>query len=57
VGISRYLGKIRPQVMVAILALLALGLVGLKLSHLEIASLAGAGIIALAKDVLASDND
>ena len=51
------MGKIRPQILVAILGLLALGLVGLNLGHIEIASLCGAGIIALAKDVLASDNN
>ena len=51
------MGKIRPQVLVAIVGLLAIGLYGLKLGHIEISSLAGAGIIALAKDVLASDNN
>jgi hypothetical protein len=55
--LSKYLGKIRPQITLAILGLLVLGLYGLRLGHIEITSLAGAGIIALAKDVLASDND
>lgn len=52
---DRFFGKIRPQIMTAILGLLALGLYGLKLGHIEIVSLAGAGIIALSKDVLQAD--
>ena len=53
---DRFFGKVRWQVLIAILVLGAMGLYGLKLGHIEIASLAGAGVIALAKDVLASDN-
>lgn len=53
--LSKYVGKIRPQVALAIMGLLLLGLYALRLDHIEVTSLAGAGIIALAKDVLASD--
>jgi hypothetical protein len=54
---EKYLGKIRPQVMAAVLALLALGLYGLRIDAIEVTTGSGAGIIALAKDVLASDNN
>ena len=52
---EKFFGKVRPQVLAAILGLLALGIAALFLSHIEIASLCGAGVIALAKDVLQSD--
>ena len=52
---ERFIGKIRPQVMAAILGLLALGLYGLHIDAIEVTTGSGAGIIALAKDVLQSD--
>jgi len=52
---ERFIGKIRPQIMAAILGLLALGLYGLSLDAIEVTTGSGAGIIALAKDVLQSD--
>jgi hypothetical protein len=54
---DRFLGKVRPQILAAILGLLALGLYSLRLDHIEVTSLCGAGVIALAKDVLQSDNN
>jgi len=41
--------------MAAILGLLALGLYGLRIDAIEVTTGSGAGIIALAKDVLQSD--
>lgn len=54
---SKYIGKIRPQIMVAILGLGALGLYSLRLGSIEVTTACVAGVIALAKDVLQSDSD
>lgn len=54
---DKYISKIRPQIALAIFGLIIMGLYALYLSHIEVTSLAGAGVIALAKDVLLSDSD
>ena len=47
----------RPQVLSAIFILGTIALVAMFQDMVEIAGVAGAGIIALAKDVITSDND
>ncbi len=54
---EKFFGKIRPQIMAAIVGLFLLGIYGLKIGSIEVTTGSGAGIIALAKDVLQSDND
>lgn len=48
-------GKIRPQILIAITFLGTIAIVGLFLGVLEISGVAAAGIIALAKDVITTD--
>ncbi len=50
-----YLGKIRPQVLTAVILLGGISLYALRLDIPEIAGVAVAGIIALAKDVIIGD--
>lgn len=52
---SKFIGKIRPQVFLAICVLGALALVSVRLDLTEIAGVSAAGIIALAKDVISTD--
>jgi hypothetical protein len=47
----------RPQVMSAIMILGVIALVAMFQDMVEIAGVCGAGIIALAKDVITSDNE
>jgi len=49
--------RFRPQVMSAISILGIIALVAMFRDMVEIAGVCGAGIIALAKDVITSDND
>jgi len=49
------LGRIRPQVLIAILVLGLIAMYGLRIGSTEIAGVSAAGIIALSKDVLQSD--
>ena len=53
--ISKIVGKIRPQVFIAIILLGALAIISVYLGVNEIAGVAAAGIIALAKDVIQTD--
>ena len=48
--------KVRPQVFLAIFILGAIAGYGLYMSATEISGVAAAGIIALSKDVITSDN-
>ena len=48
-------GKIRPQILIAITFLGTIAIGGLFLGVLEISGVAAAGIIALAKDVITTD--
>jgi hypothetical protein len=48
-------GRIRPQILVAITFLGAIAIIGLYEGFLEISGVAAAGIIALAKDVITTD--
>lgn len=54
-NITDLFSKIRPQVFIAICFLGVLALVSVWLDAIEIAGVASAGIIALAKDVIQSD--
>ena len=48
-------GRIRPQITIAITFLGTIALVGMFLGFIEISGVAAAGIIALAKDVITTD--
>jgi hypothetical protein len=50
------LTRIRPQVFLAIVVLGLIAGYGLRIGSTEIAGVAAAGIIALSKDVITSDN-
>ena len=54
---SNWITKIRPQVLAAIMILGIIALVAMFLQYPEIAGVAGAGIIALAKDVITTDTN
>ena len=56
-GMSKFMGKIRPQIFLALCILGITGFFGMRNGHTEIAVGCIAGIIALAKDVLQSDVD
>ena len=49
------IGRIRPQITLAITFLGAIAIVGMFLGFIEISGVAAAGIIALAKDVITTD--
>ena len=49
------IGRIRPQITLAITFLGTIALVGMYLGFIEISGVAAAGIIALAKDVITTD--
>jgi hypothetical protein len=53
----KYIGLIRPQIMVAIVGLILIGGYALRIGVEPVAVGALTGIVALAKDVLAVDND
>jgi len=55
-NLSLFLGKIRPQIFLALLILGIVAIYGMRLGLNEVAVGCMAGIIALAKDVLAVDN-
>lgn len=55
-GAMKYIGRIRPQIMVALLLLGAIGLFALDKGIVEISVGALTGVVALAKDVLQSDS-
>ena len=55
-NLSLFFGKIRPQIFLALCILGILALYGLRVGLNEVAIGCMAGIIALAKDVLAVDN-
>jgi hypothetical protein len=54
-GLSRFLGKVRPQIFLALTILGIIAYVGIKNDLSEVSIGCMAGIIALAKDVLQSD--
>ena len=56
-GMSRFMGKIRPQIFLALCILGVIGYYGMSNGYTEISVGCIAGIIALAKDVLQSDAD
>jgi len=56
-NLSLFLGKIRPQIFLALLILGIVAVYGMRLGLNEVAVGCMAGIIALAKDVLAVDNN
>ena len=55
--LSKFIGKIRPQIFLALSILGVIAYVGIQADLNEIAVGCLAGIIALAKDVLQSDSD
>jgi len=55
--LSKFIGKIRPQIFLALSILGVIAYVGIQHDLNEIAVGCLAGIIALAKDVLQSDSD
>jgi hypothetical protein len=54
-GLSKFVGKIRPQIFLALLTLGIIAYVGIQHDLNEVTVGCIAGIIALAKDVLQSD--
>ena len=52
---SKFFGKIRPQITIALLGLILIAVLSLRSGQTEIAVGCIAGIIALSKDVLQSD--
>ena len=54
---GNWMYKIRPQVLIAILSLAVIALVAMFNDMVEIAGVCGAGIIALAKDVITTDSN
>ena len=56
-NLSLFLGKIRPQIFLALLILGVVAIYGMNVGLNEVAVGCMAGIIALAKDVLAVDNN
>tara|TARA_R100001132_G_C3216891_1_gene57242 strand:+ start:234 stop:419 length:186 start_codon:yes stop_codon:yes gene_type:complete len=56
-GMSKFMGKIRPQIFLALCILGVVGFFGMRNGFTEISVGCIAGIIALAKDVLQSDAD
>jgi hypothetical protein len=55
--LSRFVGKVRPQIFLALSILGVIAYVGIREGLTEVAVGCLAGIIALAKDVLQSDSD
>ena len=55
-NLSLFLGKIRPQIFLALCILGIIAMYGIRVGLNEVAVGCMAGIIALAKDVLAGDN-
>ena len=55
--LSRFIGKVRPQIFLALSILGVIAYVGIREGLTEVAVGCLAGIIALAKDVLQSDSD
>ena len=56
VVMEKYIGKIRPQIFLALITLAVIAVLGIQNELTEIAVGCIAGIIALAKDVLQSDS-
>ena len=56
-NLSLFLGKIRPQIFLALCILGIIAIYGIRVGLNEVAVGCMAGIIALAKDVLAVDNN
>ena len=54
---EKYIGKIRPQIFLALITLAVIAILGIQNGLTEIAVGCIAGIIALAKDVLQSDSN
>mgnify|MGYP003152978548 FL=1 len=54
-GLSKFLGKVRPQIFLALAMLGVIALVSIRAGMTEISVGCIAGIIALSKDVLQSD--
>lgn len=54
---ERFVGKIRPQIFLALVVLGVTGILSLRLGQVEIAVGCVTAIAALAKDVLQGDND
>jgi hypothetical protein len=52
---ERFLGKVRPQIFLALLGLIVLAILSIRSGQTEIGVGCIAGIIALSKDVLQSD--
>jgi hypothetical protein len=55
-GLSNFIGKVRPQIFLALSILGIIAYISIQASNVEVAVGCIAGIIALAKDVLQSDN-
>ena len=55
--LSKFIGKVRPQIFLALSILGVIAYVGIREGLTEVAVGCLAGIIALAKDVLQSDSD
>jgi hypothetical protein len=54
-NLDRFLGKLRPQIFLALLGLIIIAILALRAAQVEIGVGCIAGIIALSKDVLQSD--
>jgi len=54
-NLDRFLGKLRPQIFLALMGLIVISVLALRAGQTEIGVGCIAGIIALSKDVLQSD--
>ena len=54
-SLENYLGKIRPQILVALTGLIVIAILAIRSGQTEIGVGCIAGVIALSKDVLQSD--
>lgn len=52
---EQYIGKVRPQILIALLGLIVIAILSIRSGQTEIGVGCIAGVIALAKDVLQSD--
>jgi hypothetical protein len=53
--VEQYIGKVRPQILVALVGLIVIAILSIRSGQTEIGVGCIAGVIALAKDVLQSD--
>jgi len=55
--IKTFIGRIRPQILAALLALTVLGYLGVQADHMEVATATIGGIIAISMRLLEAEKD